>query len=446
MMWRFGKCFRRSRKRGLECLEADRAQKSRELLSRQQGGVRTVEVEFVTLGNDQWRITATVQMTGAELRVRAAVVAAVPERELVLLCGASRIDDEEAPLLTRASSAEGSALQVTLLRTPKRYALIGSRESDGPGAEPTPGLALWDLDCAEPVKVLQGTGACTNCIALNWEMQCALSGGGVQEAPTLDLWDLVHGRRVDTLIGHEGTVLCMAVDWPSQRALTGSLDYSLKLWDLRSATCIATMVCIWTCTRWRDIRTPLCVAMDWARRRAVTGMDNGTLKMWNLDEGTYIGSLAKNGHATSMFFTDRQPCAVRCLDVDWDARRVLSGAEDKKVKLWDMDSCECTQTLIGHEGPVCSVSLHLPSQLALSGSTDGCVKLWDMTDYSCTNTVQLHGPAQHCHCVSLDWASGLALSGFRDQLMLGDVGEGSYARAAPRLDGQLVTCVVLATS
>merc|ERR1711967_56283 len=111
-------------------------------------------------------------------------------------------------------------------------------------------------------------------------------------------------------------------------------------------------------TRWRDMRTPLCVAMDWARRRAISGMDNGTLKMWNLDEGACMGNLAKNGHATAMFFAEQQPCAVRSLDVDWDARRVLSGAEDRKVKLWDMDSCECTQTLLGHEWPVSSVSLH----------------------------------------------------------------------------------------
>jgi WD40 repeat protein len=48
------------------------------------------------------------------------------------------------------------------------------------------------------------------------------------------------------------------------------------------------------------------------------------------------------------------------------------------VKLWDLGTGACEQTLAGHDGVVTSVALSADGHRALSGSDDRMVKLWDL--------------------------------------------------------------------
>ena len=50
-------------------------------------------------------------------------------------------------------------------------------------------------------------------------------------------------------------------------------------------------------------------------------------------------------------------------------RRLASGSDDKTVKLWDVTSGECLQTLEGHSWNVYSVSF-------FSRWDEGCVGVW----------------------------------------------------------------------
>ena len=49
------------------------------------------------------------------------------------------------------------------------------------------------------------------------------------------------------------------------------------------------------------------------------------------------------------------------------------------MKLWDVTSGECLQTMEGHSSSVLSVSFSPDSSKIASGSDDKTVKLWDVT-------------------------------------------------------------------
>ena len=61
-----------------------------------------------------------------------------------------------------------------------------------------------------------------------------------------------------------------------------------------------------------------------------------------------------------------------------DGTKVASGSEDNTVKLWDVTSGECLQTLEGHSSlRVTSVSFSPDGTKVASGSYDKTIKIWE---------------------------------------------------------------------
>lgn len=58
--------------------------------------------------------------------------------------------------------------------------------------------------------------------------------------------------------------------------------------------------------------------------------------------------------------------------------RLASGSDDHTIKLWDLQTGQCLQTLQGHNRAVVSISFHPQGNLIASGSFDRTLKLWDL--------------------------------------------------------------------
>jgi tetratricopeptide (TPR) repeat protein len=100
-------------------------------------------------------------------------------------------------------------------------------------------------------------------------------------------------------------------------------------------------------------------------RAAVSGSLDKTLKLWDLATGKEIRTL--RGH----------PDYVNSVAISFDGRTALSGSWDKTLKLWDLASGKEIRTLQGHTGPVTSVAISPDGRTVLSGSEDKTVRIWD---------------------------------------------------------------------
>ena len=58
---------------------------------------------------------------------------------------------------------------------------------------------------------------------------------------------------------------------------------------------------------------------------------------------------------------------------------VITGSEDKTMRMWDIRSGQCIQILQGHTRDVLCVHLHRKSGYLLTGSDDQTVRIWDIT-------------------------------------------------------------------
>jgi coatomer subunit beta' len=98
-----------------------------------------------------------------------------------------------------------------------------------------------------------------------------------------------------------------------------------------------------------------------------------SIKVWGITAGTAHFSLEAGGHDKG----------VNCLDYypGGDKPYLLSGADDRTVKIWDYQTKACLQTLEGHSHNVSSVCFHPRLPLIISASEDGTVRLWHATTY-----------------------------------------------------------------
>ncbi|OZC07347.1 putative metal-binding domain in RNase L inhibitor, RLI [Onchocerca flexuosa] len=174
---------------------------------------------------------------------------------------------------------------------------------------------------------------------------------------TLKIWSTETGQCTKTLMGHNGAVICMQSD--GHLLVSGSADLSMKhkCWDERMDICAMTL---------HNAHDNAVTCLRFDNERIVSGSVDRTIKMWDLRTGKCVQTLdwkLSEGHTG----------VVRCLQVDsW---RIVSAADDRTIKVWNLHTGERLCTLHSHtDGVTC---VQFSDQQIVSGSYDMTVKLWD---------------------------------------------------------------------
>lgn len=168
--------------------------------------------------------------------------------------------------------------------------------------------------------------------------------------------------------------------------------------------------------------------MDFNSGMAVTGSGDQTLALWDIETAKQPLKSIFRGHKDW----------VTSLDVDWEGRRMLSGAADGELCLWSMTSDVPEVSMLEHQKAVCSVSVDWKSQTALSAGHDQLIRVWDLETQQCTCRMEGHtGPVW---CASIDPEGGQkAVTGSSDRhLMVWDLRTKSCVRAMLQHNRQVV--------
>ena len=187
-----------------------------------------------------------------------------------------------------------------------------------------------------------------------------MRGAGVQSNRTVDCSSTPRGAQ---------EVTCVAV-LSNGNIVSGSSDRTLMMWDASSGECLKTLHGHTSSARRRRPAAPR-VDCSSAPRRAqvlcVAALPNGncyivsgswdrTLKVWDASSGECLQTL--RGHTgvarrrrpverrVDRSSTPRR-AQVLCVAVLPNGR-VVSGSDDNTLKVWDVSSGQCLQTLRGH--------------------------------------------------------------------------------------------------
>jgi hypothetical protein len=92
--------------------------------------------------------------------------------------------------------------------------------------------------------------------------------------------------------------------------------------------------------------------------------------------------------------------AVLSVCVSPGGKRIISGSDDRTIKMWDIETGACIRTLEGHSGEVNSVCVSPCGKRIISGSSDSTIKMWDVETGDLIRTLEGHNFAVTSVCVS----------------------------------------------
>ena len=249
----------------------------------------------------------------------------------------------------------------------------------------------------------------------DWVTSVAVSPGGRWAASgsydkTIKVWDLETGECRATLSGHEDQVWSVAITPDGERILSASFDNTIRVWEARSGRHLSTLT-------GHSERVFSIFAMS-DGLRALSGASDKTIKLWDLDSGQCLATL--EGHSSSVW----------CVAATDDGKRALSGSNDKTLRYWDLETSESLATLQGHSATVNSVQITPDGRQAVSGSDDKTVKLWDLETGRCVGTFEGHENTVYSVAISPDGRL-IASTGFTDHtLRLWDLRSGECLQVA----------------
>jgi WD40 repeat protein len=130
---------------------------------------------------------------------------------------------------------------------------------------------------------------------------------------------------------------------------------------------------------------------------------------------------------------------VRSLTFSLEGASIVSGGDDKTLKLWDVQTGGVVRTFCGHTGWVRSVSISPSHTTIASGSEDKTIRLWDIQTGECHCVIELQrsvycvtfSPMDPQHLVS--WSGGGIQQWDIDSCQVESTYEGSHP--AFSLDG-----------
>jgi len=159
---------------------------------------------------------------------------------------------------------------------------------------------------------------------------------------------------------HRGRVWCIRLKEDSSLAVSASSDGSCIVWDLQAKT---RSLCLFESTMFKNI----CYHPD--ESQLLTCGSDRKISYWDTYDGQAIRVLegSEEGELTTM-------------SVSRTGSHVVSGGEDRLLRLWDYEEGVCKYIGVGHSGPITCAAIAPDQSFVVSVGSDAAIFIWTVPE------------------------------------------------------------------
>lgn len=251
---------------------------------------------------------------------------------------------------------------------------------------------------------------------------------------TVRVWNMKTGQCTHIFRGHTSTIRCLDIIHPTiigknqngediifpeyPLLITGSRDHNIHVWKLPLVNELENI----SETFDGEFDNPYLIAVLSGHTqsvRSISGYGNIIIS-GSYDSTVRVWDLLDNGHCKHVLqgHQDR----VYSTAMDFQSKTCFSGSMDSNINVWNFETGELKQVLIGHSSLV--GLLDLVDDVLVSAAADATLRIWNPKTGELKSKLKGHGAAITC----FEHDGLRVVSGSEKMLKLWDVERGTFAR------------------
>lgn len=251
------------------------------------------------------------------------------------------------------------------------------------------GLKFWNLQTRE--KLSSYNRRSLNNLAVTHNRKLVISDWGELEVYNFETEEIFNIQGINLIENY----YALAVTPDGKQAISNCRFRTIQVWNLNKKKIFLEkfipfiLFIIWMISFCLIIIKALinCGRVNWVNSIAVSpdgkwvisGSSDKKIKVWSLYKWQGFFKLLQNLiPAKQMFTLTGHGDSVNALAVTPDSNRLISGSNDKTIKVWSLETAKELFTLIGHTDWVNDVAVTPNGKCVISASSDHTLKVWDL--------------------------------------------------------------------
>eukprot|EP00916_Digyalum_oweni_P027240 GHVL01044648.1.p1 GENE.GHVL01044648.1~~GHVL01044648.1.p1 ORF type:complete len:845 (+),score=91.68 GHVL01044648.1:63-2597(+) len=286
---------------------------------------------------------------------------------------------------------------------------------------------IWDYNTQALHKTIEVTTLPIRCarwiVRKQWIVTCS-------DDMKIRIYNYNTLEKIKEFEAHSDYMRCLAVHPTLSAILSCSDDMSIRLWDWDKD---------WQLLQTFESHSHYVMYIDWNPKDPlifVSGSLDRSVKVWGISPTGSQSSNASQQTVSSPHFTlSGHEKGIYCVQFAPGVKPyLLSGSDDKTIRVWDYQTKQCIQVLSGHSSGVTSVVFHPELPIILSGSEDGTMRIWRSSTYRMEYT--LNYLMERTWTIGILRGSNLIAMGYDEGVMV--IRLGSEAPVASMSGGKIV--------